>query len=296
MKKGVIAVSTTIGLILLVVSLLALLNFVISGYDRVDSSYSNVLCKASVIANSKLNTPLFGEGAWPIQCPTVYYFFGYEGFFIESGDVKQEFSYDTNTRTLKPENKEFVKCMKDDAIKDGEFLEKTDVCKIRNMNFLMAQAHAQCWEQFGRGQLSMFDRLDTERQCVVCAVYDFSDEVQKKFGSYYVEDVVEEEHSFDYMMRTNGPLGRDITYAELANDPLDPYEPPYYTYSFDESYASLFIANNEDYFGQIVGQIEEVIGSLVKINVGEESRYFLNTNEFIPEAGVVRECDLLVEQ
>ena len=68
MKKGVLTITTVVELILIVVSLLAILNFVINGYNRIDNSYNEELCRASVVANSKLNKPLFGQGAWPIQC------------------------------------------------------------------------------------------------------------------------------------------------------------------------------------------------------------------------------------
>ncbi len=298
MKKGVITITTVVELILIVVSLLAILNFVISGYNRVDNSYNAELCRASVVANSKLNTPLFGQDAWPIQCPTMYYFFDTEGFIIESGDVKQEIKYTTQTRDLRAENKVYVDCMKDKEVKDTNDMPKETLCKIKNMNFLIAQAHARCWEQFGRGQLALFDRLDSQRQCVVCDVYDFSDDFQEEVGSYYIEDVVDQEYTLDYIMRTTGPLGRDITYAEISNDALDPFDPPSYEYSLDESYASLFVANNEDYINTKLGQLADFAGQLVKINLGEDEgeAYFLNSNRFIPESSIIRECDVLVEQ
>ena len=298
MKKGVIAITTVVELILIVVSMLAILNFIIQGYSRVDNSYNAELCRASVVANSKLNQPLFGQGAWPIQCPTIYYYFDVDGFIVESGDVKQEIRYTTQTRDLRAENKEYVSCMKNMDIKDSNTLDKETICKIRNINVLLSEAHARCWEQFGRGQLALFDKLDSERQCVVCAVYDFSDKFQKEVGGSFVEDIVEEQDTFDYIMRTTGPLGRDITYAELSNDELDVYDPPYYSYSFDESYASLFIANNEDYINTKVGQAADLVGKLLKLDLGgdEGEVYFLNTNEFIPESKVARECDVLVEQ
>jgi hypothetical protein len=98
-------------------------------------------------------------------------------------------------------------------------------------------------------------------------------------------------------MRTTGPLGRDITYAELCNDELDPYEPPYYTYSFDSSYASLFIANNEDYLNTKIGEVTDLLGKLISVDLGEEGEaYFLNSNTLIEESMVARECDVLVEQ
>ncbi len=297
MKKGVVAITYVIGLIIIVVSMLAIIAFLLNLFGRASQGYDNTVCRASVLANSKLNNPILGQNAWPIECPTVYYYFDSQGFMMEAGEWKEKYVYSLKSRDLRPEIKEYVTCMNDNSVKESFGMDKETICKIRNVNSLIAQAHARCWEQFGYGELPLFDRLDSERQCVVCSVYDFSDDFQDEVDGYYIDDVVAEKHTLDYMMRTTGPLGRDITYAELTLDGLDVFDPPYYTYNLEESYASIFIANNEDYLNTKVGQIADLAGKLINLDLGEEGEaYFLNTNEFIPESMVARECDVLVEQ
>lgn len=303
MKKAEISTSTIIGLVLLAISLVVGINLAIQFSEKADSGYNQELCRTSVVANARLNNPLFGEGTWPIKCPTRYHYFDMEGFIEESGDYKTEIKYSTKDRDLKYENGEYARCMRDKSITGNNDLTKEEICIIRNMNWIIALRHAQCWEQFGRGELALFNKLDTDRQCIICSVYDFSEELEKKMGAYYLSDIVSEKNTLDYYMRTKGPIGRDITYAELSMDSMDIYDPPYYDYSFDESYASIFIANNDNYIQtklQEIGQFfKDPIHKLLPfLKVGPEGQeqFFLNTNEFSPEALVVRECDILVEQ
>jgi len=301
--RGEITTATIIGMILLVISFLVVFNLAIQFGEKADKGYNQELCRTSVVANAKLNVPLFGDGAWPIKCPTRYHYFDTEGFIEESGDFKKEFKYSTKTKDLDFEIREYAACMNDKSVNAADGLTKEDICILRNMNWIIAQRHAECWEQFGRGELSMFDRLDTERQCVICSVYDFSDDLEKKFGANYLSSMVSEKNTLDYYMRTKGPMGRNITYYELTLDSMDVFQEPYFDYSFDESYASVFIANNDDYIqtklkelGQTFNDPIHTLLPFLSVGPEDDKKFFLNTNEFVPESMVVRECDVLVEQ
>lgn len=303
-KKGELTTSEVFGMILLALSLVVLIGLAVQFGERADKGYNSQLCRTSVVANSKLNTPILGDGVWPIKCPTRYMYFDTDGFIEESGDYKAEILFSTKAKDIQYDNKPFSDCMNDKSITGSGDLKKEDICKIRNINTIIMQRHYECWEQFGRGELALFNRADTDRQCVICSVYDFSEEMEKKYGSYYSSEVLPERHTLDYMMRTKGPLDRNITYYELTMDPMDIFDQPYFDYSFDESYASVFIANNDNYIQtkmQQIGQffkdpITKALPFIKSTDPDGFEKFFLNTIEFSPETLVVRECDVLVEQ
>jgi hypothetical protein len=303
MKKAEISTSTMIGMLALIVILVVMISMSLQISENADRGYNNELCRTSVVANSKLNTPLFGDGTWPIQCPTRYHFFDMEGFVEESGDYKQQVVYTTKRSKVTSDNSEYYNCMNDNSIKREGKLTKDEVCVLRNINMIIAKRHAECWEQFGRGELALFDRLNTERQCVICSVFDFSEKLENKMGEYYSSEILDEKNTLDYMMRTKGPRGRDITYYELSEDPLDVFDQPYYDYAFSESYVSVFIANNDNYvqtklqkLGQVFTDPIHTFLPFIKTGPEGQEQFFLNTVEYSPESIVVKECDILVEQ
>ncbi|NTV22838.1 MAG: hypothetical protein HGA85_00495 [Nanoarchaeota archaeon] len=296
MKKAELTTETTISMIVLVLVFIALITLVIKLNSKVDNSYDEQICKLSVVANSRLNSPVTGE-TWSIKCPTRYHFFDLKFLTEESGERKKTYDYTEDPMKSDYIILEYLNCMKDTTITGTADLSKEEVCAIQNINAVIAQRHALCWEQFGRGDIPVFNQLESKRQCAVCSVYDFSKEMKRRFKNSYTADLLPTELTLDYYMRTRGPLGRNITWAQLTSDPLDHMAPPYYDYNFDESYASVFISNREDWITEKLGKITDfILEKLHIVKKGEEEESFLNTIEFLPESEVARECDVLVEQ
>jgi hypothetical protein len=238
--------------------------------------------------------------------------FDMDGFTEESGEA---------SKNVKPAEYKimasYYNCMN-----SFKGLEKAaDYCRLKAINRIIAERHLDCWEQFGKGELPMFDMFETKRQCVVCSVYDFKPELKEKLGNNY-QSLLEEGESFndnendypqevmfDYVMRAEYPAvagqGKDserVSFADMVADPLDIYNPPFYDYFVDEPYASVFIANHESFVMSVIGRSTESVKDLldrlpfIEISDEEETHYYLNTIEFLPESEIVKECDLLVEQ
>ncbi|MCM2325590.1 MAG: hypothetical protein NDI94_03950, partial [Candidatus Woesearchaeota archaeon] len=179
MKKANFMVDNLGWIILILVTAVIVINIVAKFMMKADSAFDPAVCRASVLANSKLNTALSNE--WQVKCATRYHYFGKESYTEESGDKKIEVPY---KRDLAYES-----CIKKN--KDNE--EAAEQCVIGVINKVIADRHKECWEQFGRGELSLFNRLDTKRQCVICSVYDFSEDLKENFDDRYVSEIVEEE-------------------------------------------------------------------------------------------------------
>ena len=303
-KKGNMASDMAPQLGLLLVITLILISMIVATLPKTVTTFDAGICRASVVASANFGGTVFKGDAWPIKCPTQYHVFDLDGYVMESG----ESSKSVDPIEYKIQNP-YINCM--ETFREDKDKEK--ICRLRAINKLIAEKHLECWEQFGKGQLPMFDRFESKRQCVVCSVYDFSkdlkSEMNNDYQSFLEEEGYPQEVMLDYIMRTEGPAiarkekdSEQFTYAELVTDPLDIYNPPFYDYYVDEPYASVFIANHESFVITLIGSAADKTKDLLdkfpflEIKNDEESEYYLNTIEFLPEAEVVRECDLLVEQ
>ncbi|MFH2019896.1 MAG: hypothetical protein ABIJ34_00630 [archaeon] len=283
MKKGAVILDETGNLIYAVIGLLVVLGVIYFIYMTTASkSYDKAACQLSVIANSKVRMPLSNVDIWRTDCPTRYVRFTKEGYSEESGKSKYEIPF-------KKENKKvsFDSCKSDHGVyQNCEYLAQ--------VNEVMAEHIFDCWEQFVAGEVSVFSDYTTERQCVICTVFEYSGEVKDKFGEVYSNEILPEPATLDEFMRTSGPLGRDITYYEYTQDLLDHFNQDYYDYNFNDKYAVVFTATNELYIKTLGKQVLDFVVPNFMSNGGDYEQRFINTIKFMDQGMVSQECDTLV--
>jgi hypothetical protein len=165
-----------------------------------------------------------------------------------------------------------------------------------------------CWDQFMQGRVRVLDAYDEERQCVLCARFEFSDEVKQEFmkttnglplelTDFRNDDNLQEDHTLDNYLRSERvkKYDQEITMYQFLLDPLDAYQLPVYDYSFDEPYAIIFSAMNEH---NIKSKAEKVwawiTGRDLTIHSGnEEEPEFINVLDLVPYSEVTNRCDSL---
>ena len=290
MKKGEITLSTTGQIILAVIGLLVVLGAIYFMYVRVTSrSYDKAACQLSVVANAKVRTPVTNTELWTLDCPTRYVRFTKTGYIEESGKTSLKVPFRKGNKRISLETCE--------RGRSGYYEE----CPyLEQVNKVISERIMDCWEQFMAGQVSVFSNYNTQRQCVICTVIEFDEDVKKEFGEVYSSEILPEEQSLDEYMRTHGPIGRDITYYEYTQDPIDHFNPEYFDYNFDQSYAIVFTAINGQYFESIKDMLGEgfdyVMSLLTKEEYeGKEPSRFLNVLHYIEQDYVTQECDTLVD-
>ncbi|MFH0875479.1 MAG: hypothetical protein V1859_06060 [archaeon] len=290
--------------IIIAIIVLAIMIFVV--YKIVLASnkcFNKNTCMASVIANSKARIPLVNNEMVPINCPTRYLVFDEEGYTEEVANCNDNKPKRIQTFKDKDDNK----CSRYN-INSEEFAK----CYFPKMNKAVADAITDCWDQFGAGYLNVFSSYTSARQCVVCSVIEFSQELVKEFGdeeicmrfiSYENEPETYRKLCLDEYMRTTLPDQHDITYYEYATDVADGFAPPYYDVDMSSSYAIIFSAWNENNIkstaSDLWGYIENnhdpkydwLLGSK---SVGDkENIKYVNTLQFVPQEYVVDYCDTL---
>jgi hypothetical protein len=282
--KGEISISFAVKLIYIIIGLVVVMSFVVYLHNKTMArSYDKAACQLSVIANSKVRMPLTNVDLWRTDCPTRYLRFTKTGYTEESG--RQKYTVDFRVGNKKVT---YDTCRSDHGTYDCEYLNQ--------VNEAIATHIHDCWEQFMAGQVSVFSDYTSQRQCVICSVFEFSPEVNNKFGDVYSGDILAEDKTLDEYMRNNGPPGRDITYYEYCQDMLDHFNQEYYDYRFDTKYAVVFTAANENYLktlGQTV--LDWVTPNFLKVQKNEDEQRFINTLKYVELDTVSQECDTLVQ-
>ncbi|MBN2368481.1 hypothetical protein JXC34_05675 [Candidatus Woesearchaeota archaeon] len=276
-----------IKLIVALVGLLILMSVIFYLYNNTQSrSYDKAACQLSVIANSKIRDPVLNLQTWNIECPTRYIRFTPTGYTEESGRENPV----KTTGSFRGSNMGKCKSSSGGIYEDCAYLEK--------VNNEIAVRIMDCWEQFGAGKLRVFNSYDTDRQCVICTIVEFDDDVKEFFQNNYLSDIVPEDKTLDEYMRTKGPLGSQISYYQYTEDPLDRFDGgDYYDYNFDRSYAIVFSAINEHYITEKYEHAMDFIReNLISVKTDEEEQKFINRLFFIEQEFVIEECDKLAKQ
>lgn len=288
MKKGDLPAKTLVTIIIVLISLIAVLS--VMGYIFISlkaRGYDRATCMMSVIANSKWRMPVSDQELWAVDCPTVYIRFVEDGYTQEIGNndpVKVPFKYEGKDVTLR------------DCKMDGRYTTYEKCRYLEKVNEVIASEIWACWEQYGAGKLSVFSSYETASQCAVCAVIEFDPEVQSRFGeNSYSGDILPDEESLNGYMHSNSPGGRDITYYDFVQDPLDHYVGgEYYDYSFGRSYALVFAAHNEHYLkGLLSDALSFIQEKILKIEVNDDVQRFMNAFYYIEQQEVTQYCDVL---
>lgn len=262
---------TAVGLLLIK----ELSHTMIVGYDKQG-------CKASVVYNAKFRIPIVEREELTVDCPTRYVTITPEEIITEARD-----------HTVK----EKIKC--------GNLgNEEEKKCFLKEVNKQIADLIFDCWDQFAAGQIPVFSKYESDRQCIICSRVEFTQEVRNKFQDVgdqevswaYPPEQGEKDYPLNEYMRNHKPLTHDISYYEFSLDKTDALkgvEGEYYDYDFVKPRAAVFVALNQNQIKSLFKGALEKVKSLFVDTEGHEYEY-VNTLEWVPYDEVVKKCDVLV--
>jgi hypothetical protein len=260
--------------------------------------YDKQLCKQSVILNSKGRIPVAEREEFPLDCPTRYVTFYKDKATTESRN------FESNLK---------IKCGNLKSRKDKE-------CYLTQANRVISKLLFDCWDQFAAGRLMVLNAWDQNRQCVLCARFEFAPEVQKAFKESVGNREIAETDFFDKknkkidftldeFMRTHNDPMHKISYYEFTMDPVDAFKLPYYDYSLTEPFGIIFKAVNKDKAEAIAEGVWEFIKKhrleipFTNININilhdpdaknePEMPEFVNIMELLRYNEVINQCDSL---
>jgi len=288
-KAFALFIETAVVLILAVVFLVGGTALITRLNSKLDEDVINQACYQSVWRNSELRVPLVEAQSAKIHCPTKYITI-HRGF----ADIEYESNPVDNSR-----GNEAVKLpdviFTDQDRNKCENADDPEACMFRNINKLFADEMARCWANFHKGQRRVFSVYEKERQCIVCSVLIFDNEMiaeYEELGLIGFNNLEDENYNLDVYMRNNNNLKYtgDKTYYEFTLDLLDEVNMPYYDYSVDGEYTVLFIALNENQAKNVFKDAWEKVKHK-SISYETEEGNFVNTNDFVPNKDVNTRCD-----
>ena len=221
-KRGTWALSYTAQLILALVFVGVGLFMVKEIGDAMTVGYDKGLCKQSVVLNSKFRIPILQSEEFEVKCPTRYVTIEPEKIIVEA--LEKEHTIKIPCGNLK--NSKSQKC----------FNEK--------VNSLISGLIFDCWDQFGAGQLNVFNSYERNRQCIICSRIEFTEGVKNALGEDFWSGSNKDTSLQEYMI-THNPKLHEITYYEFSLDAIDAFSPPVYEYDLNVPYAVVFSAMNE---------------------------------------------------
>jgi len=242
------------------------------GYDKQG-------CKASVVYNAKYRIPVVEREELTVDCPTRY-------VTITPKEII--------TEVRGKEFKQKIKC--------GDLSnEKEKKCFLKKVNKLAANLIFDCWDQFAAGQIAVFSRYESDRQCILCSRMEFTrdvhnlfEEVGDKEVGWIYREPGEKDYPLDEYMRQYKPLTHEISYYEFSLDKTDAFNPPYYDYDLIKPRAAVFVALNENQAKHLFGKTWEKFKSIF-VEIKDEKEFnYVNTLEWVPYDEVVQKCDVLV--
>ncbi len=242
-------------------------------------SYDKQLCKFSVVENSKYRLPVANEQVYPLDCPTRYVSFEKDKANFESRNFK---------------GKKKITCGNLNNNRDRE-------CFLKKSNEVIADLIFDCWDQFAAGQVEVLSPWEENRQCVLCARFEFSQDVQQRFkeiGSSEIAftsfrgDTPKTDFTLDNYMRSHNPPHHKISYYEFSLDALDAYKFPYYDYNLQEPYAVVFRAMNKHQITRLIDGAWDFISENHLQNTADEGD-FINVMDIVKYSEVETVCDTL---
>ncbi len=251
---------------------------------KLDEEVINQACYQSIQMNSNRRAPGIEIETIEPKCPTKY---------VTFHEDKGEYKYESN-----PLDTTSNRVIEDDILyrcnDDEEMGEK---CMFRNINKIIADEMVRCWKNFGHGENRVFSIYKKQRQCVVCSVFFFDEDIVKNHGpkgTIGLIDSEDESYNLNLYMRNNNNIKYGSSnYYEYTLDFIDRnVDLPYYDYDVTHEYAIVFSALNKDAVKLMGNKAwDAFIGLLGEEPKDDDSGNFINTLNFIPNNEVSQICD-----
>jgi len=243
-------------------------------------------CEVTIQKNIDQRLPLDVQNIqYLINCPSKYVLFSKDGYL---------WGYEQDE--LSDEEKEIYEDEKNNKCDEDD-----DACMFNAINKVMADEMLTCWDIFFKGERRLFSSYDTEKQCVICTVFFFDNEMKAEYGDWDEIGMYNEEYSLDEFMKNNGPRGvnyyqNELNYYQLTLDLIDEaVDMPYYDYTISKDYAVVFTALNEHY---VKNNMAEELWNMILEHFGkdpvEDYGDYVNTLNFIENDEVSLYCDTLI--
>ena len=243
-------------------------------------------CQVTIQKNIDQRLPLDVQNLqYLINCPSKYVLFSKDGYLW--GYEQDELSEEEKEIYLDEEDN---KCDEDD-----------DTCMFNAINRVIADEMLSCWEIFFKGEKRLFSSYETEKQCVICTVFFFDNEMKSDYGDWDYIGMYDEEYSLDEFMKNQKPEGvkysqSKLTYYPLTLDIIDEaVEMPYYDYQTSKDYAVVFTALNEHYVkNNMAEELWNMVLEAFDKDPVEDYGDYVNTLNFIENDEVSLYCDTLI--
>ena len=281
--KAQTSMDWVIGMVLLIIFLLSgfawIYKIADSGLDR---TAINQQCFQSVSLNAQRRVPVVQTQTVDVQCPTVFVTLG-----LDEAVWKLEAPKNGEIQELDRKDYSSFNCPENDDVDDRE-----EACRFRAINKVIADEMATCWKNMHQGHERVFSLYTNNRQCMVCSVVYFDNEMREEYGSGLIgfQQPESEYYSLDLYMRNNNNIRitGETNYYEYTMDPIDRvFQYPYYDYDVTKDYAIVFVALNKD----AVDLVSADIWRRIKGDAADEEGNFINTLEFVPNEEVPTICD-----
>ena len=236
-------------------------------------------CRISVLKNAE-NREFLDIQDVLVNCKTKYVLFKKTGY-IESLEDKEP-----DEETLIPYSDDESECEDDD-------------CIFSSINRVISDEMLTCWDMFLKGDKRLFSTRESDRQCFICSVIFFDNEMKKEYQDLGLLGMYEETYSLDEFMKNNKPnrieySQNELSYYALTLDLMDHVDPYYYDYETGHDYAIVFSALNENY----IKNLEEEAYNMLLEKLGKDPMVdhgdFVNRLHFIENDQVSEECDMLI--
>jgi hypothetical protein len=250
---------------------------------EISYNYDKGVCKQSVIVDSRYRLPYVQGEEFDLMCPTRY---------VTISPTKIRFEHTGG------ELERDIKCGRLDNDKSAR-------CFFEVVNPYIADMIFDCWDQFAAGMLPVFDKYEEERQCLICARIEFTEDVISALGSKYGYSGYDPGTSLEDYMANHKPRTvmskkeaeeHSINYISFTLDPLDAFGRDPYEYKPEEPMAVVFTALNEHQAKVLVGGAWEGFKKYVLRDDRQQDKQadeFVNKLDFIPYSSVKHECEVL---
>jgi hypothetical protein len=297
-------ISTSMAFIIALILAVIMITFGISLISKVfskklDETVVNQACYQSIWMNSERRVPGIEVETVDHKCPTKYITFHKE--YAEQEFESNPLSDNEDEKIILDEIPYYNTVMKNDVPVDTEKCENSDdpeACMFWNINKIISIEMARCWHIFHRGQKRVFSIYTKEKQCVVCSILFFDNEIREEYGDTGLIGFIDpesENYNLDLLMRNYNYLhytGTENVY-EYTLDVIDKtFEYPYYDYDVNHDYAIVFVALNENAVNLISSNLWEKVKTLLTGREDyEEEGNFVNILEFVRNEEVPLICD-----
>jgi hypothetical protein len=288
MKKAFfLTTNQIIVLVLALISLALLLQIPQKIFSQeLDEEVINTICWESIYQNAVRRVPGIQSATVKQKCPTKY---------VTFHETYAEHEFEANPqdyRSGKPVVLPDIPYKK--ATKACEDVEDEEACMFENINHIVAHEIAQCWRNMLRGEQRVFSTYTTDKQCIVCSVLLFDNQLRIKYGNNGLIGFWNPDYSLNDFMQKNGEvdLTGEQSYYEYSLDLIrKTWEPTPYEIDMNYEYAVVFTALNEHGAKAFFGNIWDSIKKYFTGYEAEEEGNYINTLNFIQNQYISQVCD-----